>query len=91
MIRLPHCNRLKWTETLLLFVIFSACQKAIVQTDFFGLVLNGFIDQISNDGGRINNCRALARQLSFLPTELNIFDIHCITMYMYVLYLSFNV
>ena len=29
--------------------------------------------KISNEVGRINNFRALARKLSFLPTELDIF------------------
>ena len=31
--------------------------------------------KISNEVGRIDNFRALARNLSFLPTELDIFDI----------------
>ena len=31
--------------------------------------------KISNEVGRIDNFRALARKLSFLPTELDIFDI----------------
>ena len=30
---------------------------------------------MSNSVGRIDNFRALARKLSFLPTELDIFDI----------------
>ena len=30
---------------------------------------------MSNEVGRIDNFRALARKLSFLPTELDIFDI----------------
>ena len=33
------------------------------------------ISKISNEVGRIDNFRALARKLSFLPTELDIFDI----------------
>ena len=44
--------------------------------------------KISNEVGRINNFRALARKLSFLPTELDIF-IYGKTIY--VFYLSFNV
>ena len=31
--------------------------------------------KISNEVGRTDNFRALARKLSFLPTELDIFDI----------------
>ena len=31
--------------------------------------------KISNEVGRSNNCRALARQLSVLPTSLDIVDI----------------
>ena len=31
--------------------------------------------KISNEVGRIDNFRALARKLSFLPTEFDIFDI----------------
>ena len=33
------------------------------------------ISKISNKVGRIDSFRALARKLSFLPTELDIFDI----------------
>ena len=33
------------------------------------------ISKISNEIGTIDNFRALARKLSFLPTELDIFDI----------------
>ena len=45
------------------------------------------ISKISNEVGRIDNFRALARKLSFLPNELNIFDIwqHTCT---YSIYLS---
>ena len=34
-----------------------------------------YIKNISNEVGRIDNLRSLARKLSFLPTQLNIFDI----------------
>ena len=33
------------------------------------------MSKISNEVGRIDNFRALARKLSFLPTELDVFDI----------------
>ena len=35
---------------------------------------------MSNEVGRIDNFRALARKLSFFPTELDVFDIrqHCV-------------
>ena len=33
------------------------------------------MSKISNEIGRIDNFRSLARKLSFLPTELDIFDI----------------
>ena len=33
------------------------------------------MSKISNEVGRIDNFRVLARKLSFLPTELDIFDI----------------
>ena len=34
-----------------------------------------YIKKISYEVGRIDNFQALARKLSFLPTELDIFDI----------------
>ena len=34
-----------------------------------------YISKISNEVGRTDNFRALARKLSFLPIELDIFDI----------------
>ena len=40
---------------------------------------------MSNDVGRIDNFRALARKLSFLPTELDIF-IYSNTIYVFHLY-----
>ena len=33
------------------------------------------VSKMSNEVGRIDNFRALVRKLSFLPSELNIFDI----------------
>ena len=41
--------------------------------------------KISNKVGRIDNFLALARKLSFLPTELDIFDT---ALYTYPIYLS---
>ena len=46
---------------------------------------------MSNEVGRIDNFRALARKLSFLPTELDIFDIPQHYEHVIVFYLSFNV
>ena len=42
--------------------------------------------KISNEVGRIDNCRALARQLSFLQTELDIFDIQ--QLYVRIIFIS---
>ena len=44
---------------------------------------------MSNEVGRIDNFRALARKLSFLPTELDIFDI--IQHYIRILFIFLNV
>ena len=40
--------------------------------------------KISNEVGRIDNYQALVRQLSFLPTELNIFYIQ---QYVHILFI----
>ena len=47
------------------------------------------ISKISNEVGRIDNFRALARKLSFLPNELDIFDIRK-TLCTYSIYLSMS-
>ena len=48
------------------------------------------MSKISNEVRRIDNFRALARKLSFLPTELDIFDIWQHYIYMYYIYLSLS-
>ena len=53
------------------------------------IVLSYLKKYISNDVGKFDNCRALPRQLTFLPTECIVSFIYGNTMYIF--YLSFSV